>query len=411
MAGKFGLVGKNVQSSLSPIIHKQFFDYAYTLYSLEEDAFDELFEKKEFDGLNVTAPYKKKVLPFLDFISPEAERIGSVNTVVNRGGLLYGYNTDYYGFLKTVEKLGLSVKGKKAIILGSGGASLSVAQALNDSGAKETVVISRSGENNYENISRHFDAEIIVNTTPVGKYPDNFSSPLKLDGFENLQAVIDINYNPLRSSLLIQAKNRGIKYSGGLTMLVFQARKSAELFAGKEVTEEKAFSVERMLVNKLRNIVFIGMPSSGKSTVGAAVASKLGLKFFDTDEMIKEQYKRSPSEIITQDGEEAFRKLETEQIKKASLNFSCVISVGGGATEKKENIDCLSQNGLFVYLDRPICELDVTDRPLSHNLKALYEKRRPVYEKTADITLKVHGSAEMTSDEALGLLNDFNLSL
>jgi len=401
MPDNFGLIGKNISYSLSPKIHTSFFDYRYELYSLEnEKQVEEMLKAGEFDGLNVTVPYKKTVMPFLQEISPLAMKIGSVNTIVNRNGALYGYNTDYYGFEKTLEKVDFEPKNKKCLVLGSGGASLSVKQVLLDRGANVTV-ISRSGEDNYNNISRHYDASLIVNTTPLGKYPDNNKMPLSLDGFENLEAVTDINYSPLKSKLLIEAQKKNIRVSGGLTMLVWQAKKSAEFFAGEKVSDGDAKRVEKETLDFVRNIVFIGMPSCGKSTVGRIVAEKLGLAFTDTDNLIEINYSKKPSEIITEKGEEFFRDLETDAVRIAAGRSGTVISVGGGAVLRKENVDELKQNGILVYLDRPLDELISDGRPLSVNIEKLYEERKDFYEKAADITVKSQPTAEQTADEVI----------
>ncbi|MBO4338404.1 MAG: hypothetical protein J5877_00590 [Clostridia bacterium] len=398
MLGNFGLIGRNISYSLSPIIHTSFFNYYYELFSLEnEKEVEEKLKAKDFDGLNVTVPYKKTVMRFLDSISPLAEKIGSVNTIVNKNGALYGYNTDYYGFEKTLEKVSFNPENKKCLVLGSGGASLSVKQALADRGAN-VVIISRSGEDNYGNLSKHFDASLIVNTTPVGKYPENDKMPLSLDGFNSLEAVIDINYTPLRSKLLIEAEKKKIKTSGGLTMLVFQARKSAELFEGKAISDEKAEEVEKAMIAFVRNIVFIGMPSCGKSTVGGIVAKKLGKMFFDTDELVEETDGRKPSEIILSEGEKTFRDLETAEIKTISTETGAVISVGGGAVLREENVDALKQNGVLVYLDRPLNELISDDRPLSADIEKLFEERKEFYEKAADIKIKSRDTAEQTAE-------------
>lgn len=401
MNGNFGLIGKNISYSLSPIIHTSFFNYYYELFSLEnEKEVEEKLKAKDFDGLNVTVPYKKAVMPFLDHISPLAVKIGSVNTIVNKNGALYGYNTDYYGFEKTLERVNFNPENKKCLVLGSGGASLSVKQVLADRGAI-VVVISRSGEDNYTNLSKHFDASLIVNTTPLGKYPHNDEMPLSLNGFGSLEAVIDINYSPLKSKFLLEAEKKNISVSGGFTMLVWQAKKSAELFEGKTISDEKAEKVEKETLDSVRNIVFIGMPSCGKTTVGKIVAKKLGKRFFDTDFAIENKHGRKPSEVITNDGEKAFRDLETVEIKGISKESGIVLSVGGGAVLREENVDTLKQNGILIYLDRPLDELISSDRPLSKDIPKLFEERKEFYEKAADIKIKSKPTPEETADEVI----------
>jgi shikimate dehydrogenase len=401
LSKRFGLVGVNIGISLSPQIHRSFFDCEYELFDCDESSLAEKLAKKDFDALNVTVPYKKTVMPFLDVISEKAREIGSVNTVVNKNGVLYGYNTDYFGFVKTVEKLDVSLKGKKALVLGSGGASLAVRAALRDMGAGEVITVSRTGENNYSNISRHFDASLIVNTTPVGKYPDNFCTPLCPDGFERLEAAIDINYNPVRSRFLLEAQERGAKISGGLTMLVWQAKRSAELFTGLAVDDFKAQETENRLLSQMQNIVLIGMPSAGKSTVGRILAEMTGREFFDTDLLIEKAENRSPADIINASGEEVFRQKESEQILRVSKNTGAVTAVGGGAVLKPENVMYLRQNGILVYIKRPLAELTGEGRPLSRNIEALFEKRKPLYEKYADVTVCSQPTAEQTAEEIL----------
>ena len=371
------------------------------MFSSDEKGVIEMLESRDFDGLNVTIPYKKTVMPYLDFIDEKAKQIGAVNTIVNKNGVLYGYNTDYFGFIKTLEKNGFNPEGKKALVLGSGGASLSIKQALADLGSDEIITVSRSGENNYNNLSRHFDASVIVNTTPVGKYPNNDEKPLSLDGFERLEAVADINYNPVKSALLIEAEKRNIKVSGGLTMLVYQAKKSAELFTGVTVPDEKAQRIEKEILSDMTNIALIGMPSCGKSTVGRILSEKLGRSFFDTDEMVKNTNGKSPSQLITENGEEAFRKKETDEIKRAAKMTGAVISTGGGAVLKQENVDSLRQNSILVYLDRPLDELVSDDRPLSSDIEKLFEKRRDFYENAADIRIKSESTPEETAEKVI----------
>lgn len=405
MKGKFGLIGQNIGKSVSPAIHKGFFDYSYSLFSLDENGVKKKLSERDFDGLNVTIPYKKSVMPLLDVIDEKAKQIGSVNTIVNKNGVLYGYNTDYFGFIRTLEKIGYNPKGKKALVLGSGGASLSIKQALVDLGANRVITVSRSGEDNYNNLSKHFDASLIVNTTPVGKYPDNDEKPLLLDGFDNLEAVVDINYNPIKSALLVEAEKRNITVSGGLTMLVYQAKKSAELFTCKAVDSQKAAAVEKEILKGMKNIVFIGMPSCGKSTVGRIVSEKLSRPFFDTDEMIKDTNGRSPSEIIVSEGEKVFRDLETAEVKEAARMTGAVISVGGGAVLREENVDALKQNGVLIYLDRPLDELVSSDRPLSKDIPKLYEQRKDFYERAADIKIKSQPTPEQTAKKVIEALD------
>ena len=397
------LIGNPLGHSWSAEIHSRFEGYTYALRPLETDEVEGFMKGGGYDGLNVTIPYKLTAMQYLDEISPEAERIGAVNTVVKKNGRLFGYNTDYTGFSYLLGSSGIDVSGKKVLVLGSGGSSHTVCTVLDDKGAKEAVVISRSGSDNYENLSRHADADIIINTTPLGMYPNNGVSPVRLDEFPRLSAVVDLIYNPERTALILDAEERGIRTASGLTMLVSQAKASAELFTGAAIPEKKIGETVASLRREKRNIVLIGMPGCGKTTVGRALAELTGRKFADTDELISEKYARTPEEIIKSDGENAFRACETEVLRETAKESSLVISTGGGAVTRRDNIRLMRQNGTVVFLNRPIGELSSDGRPLSEAFGAekLWKERASLYKSAADISVDADKSAAATAKEIL----------
>ena len=375
------LIGKTLSHSHSPTIHRAFGQYDYDLLPLDEDALASFVQSDRYEGLNVTVPYKQAIIPCLDELSETARRTGAVNTVVRRDGKLFGDNTDYLGFFAMAYRKGISFKDKKVVILGSGGTSHTVEALVRDLGAKETVVISRTGENNYGNISLHSDADILVNTTPVGMYPNNGAAPLSLKSFPRLSGVLDVIYNPLRTALLQEAEERGIPHANGLYMLVAQAAVSCGLFGGNKPDQKEIDRVHRLLHKKVSNITLVGMPGAGKSTVACLIAEKTGRTVVDTDKMIEEMFGKSPAIIIREEGEAAFRQKEHEAIVAAGKLSGVVISTGGGAVLTPENKAPLAQNGPIVLLVRELARLSTENRPLSDgaDLTAMYRQRLPRY--------------------------------
>lgn len=382
----YGLLGERLGHSYSPEIHAGLGEYTYRLFEMSESDVPAFLASDRFEAINVTIPYKKTVLPYLAEISPEAQKIGSVNTITRLpGGGLRGDNTDYYGFAFMLDRAKLDVAGKKCLILGSGGASVTAIAVVTDRGGAP-VVISRSGENNYENISRHADADVIINTTPVGMYPNNGESPVDLSLFTRLIGVVDMIYNPCRTALLLQAEKRGIPAVGGLTMLVAQAKRANELFFGTPRPDALIDSVTERIRGEKENIVLIGMPGCGKSTAGRALAEATGRAFADTDEEIVRVTGRTPAHILREEGEDAFRQIEHEAVCRLGKRSGCVIATGGGVVTRSENYDPLHQNGTLIFLRRPPEELSLAGRPLSQSVgvMTLYEKRLPLYESWAD---------------------------
>ena len=393
---KYGLLGKKLAHSYSKIIHESFAPYEYELLELTEAELDSFMKKKEFSAVNVTIPYKETVMKYLAAIDAAAKEIGSVNTVVNKNGALCGYNTDFYGLRSLLINNGFELKDKKVLVLGSGGTSKTATAVCRSLGAKEVCVVSRNGELNYQNVLfLHGDAQYIINTTPCGMFPDNKSSAISLDGFGALEGVCDVIYNPLRTPLLLEAKEKKLKYCGGLYMLVMQAVKASELFLGTEYPESTGSSVYEKLLREKENIVLTGMPGSGKSTIGALLSKELSRPFVDTDELIEEKAGITIPDIFSKFGEEYFRKLESEVIAEVSKKTGLVVATGGGAVLKKENVKNLSQNGKIFFLDRPLEQIVPTaDRPLSNSelsLKKRFAERYEIYQDTCDERIPVDG--------------------
>lgn len=404
---QFGLLGKKLQHSYSPQIHSRLADYSYRLFEIEPEDLPKFLKDKKLSGFNVTIPYKKAIIPYCSRLSPQAEKIGAVNTVVRqKDGSFIGHNTDYFGFAYMLKASGLSLSGKKALILGSGGASATVTAVLKDIGAK-AVVISRSGDNNYKNLYLHSDASAIINTTPVGMYPEVGVSPVDLDIFPNLEGVLDLIYNPGLTKLLLEAQKRNIVAMNGLLMLVAQAKESAEWFTGNKISDDVIPEIYDLLKNQMQNIILIGMPGSGKSTVGQLLADKLSRPFVDTDAEIIKKAGMSIPEIFTEFSEDGFRKLETEILAQFGMQSGLVIATGGGCVTRAENYDLLHQNGRIIWLLRDICNLPTDGRPLSQSasLEDMFAIRKPLYTSFSDIIVKNSATPKETAAEILNQIS------
>ena len=398
---KYGCIGKKLTHSFSKEIHAKLADYQYDLIELNEEDIAPFFTQKKFKAINVTIPYKQAVIPYLDWISDIASRIGAVNTVVNRDGKLYGYNTDYYGMKALIERLGIEVSGKKVLILGTGGTSKTARVVAKDLGADEVLVVSRKNTADYityeEAITCYADAQIIINTTPSGMYPDCASKPIEIRNFSQLEGVIDVVYNPLRTNLVLDAQQRGIRAEGGLYMLVMQAVVAVEKFIDTTIPTEVADQVYSTIFAAKENIVLTGMPGSGKSTVGRLLSTD-GYEFVDTDEEVEKACGCSIKALIEEKGETHFRDLETAVIQEVSKKSGLIVSTGGGAILRSENVRCLKQNGKLFFIDANLHRLQVTNsRPLSNTaekLKRLYTERIGIYQNTADAVVPDMESAE-----------------
>lgn len=398
---KYGLLGEHLSHSFSPQIHRELADYPYALYEVERENLCDWVKNNNLSGYNVTIPYKQAVMPYLDEISDCAEKIGAVNTVVRRkDGTLFGDNTDYYGFGYMLSKLGVDVKGKKAVILGGGGASKTVQAVLKEGGA-EYVVVDLNLENNYDNIHLHYDAQIIVNATPVGMYPKTGVSLVNLEDFKNCCGVCDVIYNPANTALLLQAQRLGIPSVNGLSMLVAQAKRAAEIFTDCELSDDVIEDIRAQVEAQTLNVVLVGMPGCGKSTVGRLVAKALDREFLDCDQEITSATGISPSEIIKTKGEAEFRRIETQILADICKQSSLVIATGGGAVTISDNKDIIRQNAVVVFIDRDIRLLATDDRPLSVNLSELYNKRLPMYEDFADAKVDGNKTAEAVAEDVV----------
>ena len=384
-----GLLGRKLGHSYSPQIHRELSCYEYKLYEKEPEELEAFLKSGTFDGLNVTIPYKKAVMAYLDEISPEAAAIGSVNTIVNRGGKLTGYNTDAFGFSWLLQKSGVEAAGRKALVFGSGGASVTVCHVLKSLGADPVVVISRTGENNYENLDRHLDAKLLINATPLGMYPNNGESPVDLTRFSALDGVLDVVYNPARTALMLQAEQLGIPHASGLSMLVAQAKKACEYFTGNPVPDAEIDRIERLLSRQMENIILIGMPGCGKSSVGKALAAALNRPFLDADEEIVRRAGCSIPEIFAAQAEAGFRRAESAVLADLGKQSGIVLATGGGCVTRPENYPSLHQNGCIVWLTRDLSLLPTDGRPMSqaNPLEALWETRKALYEQFSDVKI------------------------
>jgi shikimate dehydrogenase len=409
---KYGCIAQRLGHSFSKEIHAHLADYSYELCEIAPENLDSFMKSRDFCGINVTIPYKQAVIPYLDEISDTARKIGAVNTIVNRNGKLYGYNTDFFGMSSLIRISSMSPKGKKALILGSGGTSKTAMAVLKEMGAREIYKVSRSahdGTISYNDaMTKHSDAEFIVNTTPVGMYPDIAVSPIDLNAFTKLEAVVDAIYNPLRSRLVSNALEKNIRAVGGLYMLVAQAARACELFIDTKISDDKIFEVYKEIFKKTENIVLIGMPSSGKTTVGKAVAKALDMNFVDCDEEIVKSEDKAISDIFAEKGEPFFRQLEADMLKKLSAMKNTVIATGGGAVLNPENIRLLRENGRIYFLDRSLDSLLPTqDRPTANSREALkkrYSERYPIYCSSCDVHIMASDKVE---ENALKITKDF----
>lgn len=398
-----GLLGRRLGHSYSPQIHKMLGSYDYRFFEREPEALGEFLTSAPFDGINVTIPYKKDVIPYCSALSEDARRIGSVNTIIRTENGLYGDNTDCFGFRWMVKRSGCTVRGKKAIILGSGGASLTAQDVLKSLGAREVRVISRTGADNYENISRSYDADIIVNATPVGMYPNNGERLIQLEAFRNCSCVLDIIYNPSLTGLLLDAERLGIPHENGLSMLVAQAKRAAELFTASTIDDGVIDNITSAMSAAMKSIVIIGMPGCGKSTTAALLAKRLGREFFDCDKEFEKRFGRSAGSWITEFGQASFREKESEVLTSLCSRSACVIATGGGCVTVPENYPVMHQNSTIVWLRRDTSLLPVSGRPLSisSGTERLYLERAPLYARFSDIQVKNDGTKEQAAEKII----------
>ncbi len=409
---KYGLIGEHLSHSFSKVIHEKIGDYVYEIKELPPECVDDFMKERDFCAINVTIPYKETVMKHLDFIDESAKSIGAVNTVVNKNGKLYGYNTDYFGMKSLVNKANIDVEGRKVLIIGMGGTGKTAYTVVKDMGAKEIIFVTRSryeGACSYDELYQsHTDVQVIFNTSPVGMYPLNDGTPVDLSRFPKLEGIIDVVYNPLKTDLVVEAQKIGIKAEGGLYMLVSQAIKAYEHFMDISANKSLCDTIFKDIITQKRNVVLTGMPSSGKTAVGRQLAKKTGKEFVDTDEEIVKRIGMDIPSYFKAYGEEQFREVECQVIKELSKKNSLIIATGGGAILNYNNVRRLKQNGVVFFLDRNLENLTPTeDRPLSSckaDLKKRYDERYPIYKSTADKTVDANKTVNEVADIIYGEL-------
>ena len=406
---EYGCIGEHLSHSFSKEIHAHIAPYSYELREVAREELAAFMTRRDFRAVNVTIPYKQDVIPYLYEISPEAKAIGAVNTVVNRDGRLYGYNTDFYGILAALSRMGFdSLAGKKVLVLGTGGTSRTACAVAEHLSAKSVYRVSRTGKDGAltyaEAMAHRADTALIFNATPSGMYPDPDGIPISLDGFEALEGVFDAVYNPLRTRLVTEARARGVRAECGLYMLVAQAFRAAEIFLDTPLDPSLLDSTYETVRASKENVILIGMPSSGKSTVGRALAEKLDRPFFDSDTEIEKKTGKTPAVLFAERGEDTFREIESEVIASLAAKTACVIATGGGAVLREENVRRLKQNGRLVFLDRPLSDLTPTaDRPTASSREAIearYHERYGIYTAVSDLTVtRPKGDVEKTAED------------
>ena len=408
---KYGCIGERLGHSFSREIHRRL-GYGYELLEIPRDGLEAFLLSGDFSAINVTIPYKESVIPYLYETDEDAGLIGAVNTVVNRGGRLYGYNTDVYGLTALIRRAGIELRGRRVAVLGTGGTSKTARAVAKRLGAAEIYTVSRApkdGEIGYgELYERALSVDVIINTTPVGMFPKREGCPVDISCFKKLSGVVDAVYNPLSTRLVLDARSRGVPAEGGLYMLVAQAIRASEIFLDKRYPEDLTEKIYHDVLREKENIVLIGMPSSGKTTVGKILAERLSRELSDTDRVVEEMTGRLPHQIISERGEEEFRRIEAEAVSQASSACGRVIATGGGAPLRKENLEALRSNGRISFLDRPLESLTPTeDRPLTNSeceMKKKYEERYPIYLSACDVKIDADCSANEVAER---ILEDF----
>ena len=408
--GKYGLLGEKLGHSYSPEIHALLKGYEYKLYEVPNEDVGRFLNETDLSGMNVTIPYKKTVMDYCVSLSDIAKRMGAVNTLVKEKDGWHGYNTDYYGFSELVNVSGIEVRGKKALVFGSGGASNTVCRVLEDKGASEIRVISRTGEDNYGNLHKHKDARILVNTTPVGMYPKNGEAAFKVSDFPLCEGVLDVIYNPARTKVMMEAEELQIPCAGGLYMLTAQAKRSAELFTGTAIDDALIGSITKKLENDMKNIILIGMPGSGKSAIGRTLGRMTGRRLIEIDAEIEKTAGKDIPSIFAESGEEGFRKIETEVMRDLCRLSGCIISTGGGCVTRQENYPLLHQNGRIFWIKRDLKLLAKKGRPISLKTPAeqIYADRKDKYEAFADVVIDNDSTVNAAAERILDKLKSIH---
>jgi len=407
---KYGLIGEKLGHSFSKEIHEMLGNKEYEIVEIPKDELEDFMQKKEFKGINVTIPYKEKVIPYLDFISSEAKDMGAVNTIVNVDGKLYGYNTDFYGLRDLIMTNNMSLTGRKVLILGTGGTCKTAECVCKSLGASKVLKVGRKAQEGvltYDQKDKFKDVDYVINTTPVGMYPNTDDLPIDPGLFLKLRGVVDVIYNPLKTKLVIRTTKLGVSACNGLYMLVSQAVKSSELFMGKSYPYGTTQKLYRAVYMDKLNVVLTGMPGSGKTTVGKLLAKKLNKEFIDLDDYFEEKNGMSAGDYIKKYGENQFREAESVVVAETSTRTGCVIATGGGAVLRPENVEKMKINGRIYFLNRSLEKLQPTDdRPLSSSydsLKMRYDERIAIYRSTADSIIPGDGTVEETADRIYNL--------
>lgn len=409
---KYGLVGRALSYSYSSYINSIIGDYGYKLYDIELNDFPAFLKTTEYKALGVAFPYKKIAYDLSTAVSGSAIKSHFVNLVTkDDDGTLKGYNTEYDAFKSLLKKYAVDVTGKKILILGTGGAANAARAILNEAGAGKVVLVSRHGQNNYDNISIHYDSDILINATPVGMYPNNGVSPIDLEGFSNLILVIDFVYNPVRTAFLQQAMERHIRVISGSYILAASSVYAAQLFLEEQFDDQFIDTVRKKVLVEKRNITLIGMPGSGKSNIGRALSQTLRRPYLDLDVEVEKVEMMSVSDIFSTRGEAYFREAEKNIMLKCCKQSGYIISTGGGAVLSKENRNAIKENSFVVYIERNFQDLYTDGRPIStsiENLQRISEIRTPIYEALADTVIRAHGSVDANVSMVLEALKNEN---
>ena len=409
---EYGLIGEKLGHSFSKAIHEMIADYTYELKEIKKEDFDKFMIDRDFKCINVTIPYKKDVIPYLDFISEEAKKIGAVNTIINKDGKLYGYNTDYYGLKLLIQKQNIELTDKNVLVLGTGGTSLTAKAVLSDLNAKKILQASRQNSSEYISYDEiyNYDINYIVNTTPIGMYPNNSARLIDVSKFKNLRGLVDVVYNPLSTNLVLDAKELNIKANGGLYMLIAQAVYAIKLFKNKEIDDAVIDAIYHKLVKEKLNIVLIGMPSCGKTTIGSILSKKRNKELFDIESLIVDEVGMEIKDYMKLNDEKSFREVESNIVKEVSKGNNSIISTGGGVILNKNNIVNLKQNGLIVFIDRKLENLTPTaSRPLTSNFSDLekkYNERINLYREYADIVVDNNKNIDDAINKIMEVLNN-----
>lgn len=401
-----GLLGRTLGHSYSPAIHKLLNEYSYELFSREPEDVEGFVKLGPWDGCNVTIPYKKEVVQYCTELSDLAKELGSVNTLLRLpSGGIYGDNTDAAGFKAMAKRLPVTYAGKKALVFGTGGASVTVQAVLKHLGCQVTVV-SRTGDVTYDDLDRFSDAQVLVNTTPVGMYPKTGESVVDLGMFPKAEAVLDVVYNPARTKLILDAEERGIPCESGLYMLVAQAARASEIWTNSTIETDKLEAVHKAIGSGMQNLILVGMPGCGKSTVGFKLARATGRWLVDADQELVKRAGMEIPQYMERYGVESFRKLEAEVLRDLGKESGLVIATGGGCVTREENYRSLHQNGTIIWLQRDLADLPADGRPLSQKegVQALYETRKPLYEAFSDFAIQNTGDPDLTVEEIIKMI-------